>query len=220
MYRKYVALLVLGSFIFVAAFLDVRGVQINRLMATEVFRETVAKELLGEELWGEEPWEEEEILQDTFRANLGIAASGQRVIGYRAIKPEYVYELSPEEYEILLRIVEAEAGGEDEDGKLLVANVVLNRVKDEAFPDTVKEVVFQRSKKGTTQFSPVRSGRFYRVKVSEETVAAVERALLGEDISMGALYFASRKHADSNKMRWFDEKLTFLFEHGGHEFFR
>lgn len=218
MYRKYVALLVLGSFIFVAAFLDVRGVQINRLMATEVFRETVAKELLGEE-W-EELWGEEEMLQDTFQANLRIAASGQRVIGYRAIKPEYVYELSPEEYEILLRIVEAEAGGEDEDGKLLVANVVLNRVNDEAFPDTVKEVVFQRSKKGTTQFSPVRSGRFYRVKVSEETIAAVERALLGEDISMGALFFASRKYADSDKMRWFDEKLTFLFEHGGHEFFR
>lgn len=218
MYRKYVALLVLGSFIFVAAFLDVRGVQINRLMATEVFRETVAKELLGEE-W-EELWGEEEMLQDTFQANLRIAASGQRVIGYRAIKPEYAYELSPEEYEILLRIVEAEAGGEDEDGKLLVANVVLNRVNDEAFPDTVKEVVFQRSKKGTTQFSPVRSGRFYRVKVSEETIAAVERALLGEDISMGALFFASRKYADSDKMRWFDEKLTFLFEHGGHEFFR
>lgn len=210
MYKKYVALLVLGSFIFAAAFLDVRGVQINRLMATDVFRETLAKELYGEE----------EILQDTFQETLQVAASGQRVIGYKAITPVYVYELSQEDYEVLLRIVEAEAGGEDEDGKLLVANVVLNRVNDEAFPDTVKKVVFQRSKSGTTQFSPVRSGRFYRVKVSEETIAAVERALLGEDISMGALFFASRKYADSNKMRWFDEKLTFLFEHGGHEFFR
>lgn len=211
MYKKYVALLVLGSFVFVAAFVDVRGVQINRLMATDVFREALAEELYGEKT---------ETVCDTFQATLRVAASGQRVIGYRAMELAYVYELSPEEYEILLRIVEAEAGGEDEDGKLLVANVVLNRVNDEAFPDTVKEVVFQRSKNGKTQFSPVRSGRFYRVKVSEETIAAVERALLGEDISMGALYFASRKHADSDKMRWFDEKLTFLFKHGGHDFFR
>mgnify|MGYP006922422030 CR=1 FL=1 len=32
---------------------------------------------------------------------------------------------------VLLRIVEAEAGNEDEDGKLLVANVVLNRMDSE-----------------------------------------------------------------------------------------
>ena len=214
MYKKYVALLVLGSFIFVMAFLDVRGVQINRLMASEVFREMLAEQLGGEEE------AVPETLQETFQETLRIAASGQRIIEYKAVQLQYVYHLSQEEYEILLRIVEAEAGGEDEDGKLLVANVVLNRMNDEAFPDTVKGVVFQTSKSGTAQFSPVKSGRFYRVKVSEETVAAVERALLGEDISMGALFFASRKYADSKKMRWFDEKLTFLFEHGGHEFFR
>ncbi len=61
---------------------------------------------------------------------------------------------SEAEVSILERIVEAEAGGEDEDGKLLVANVVLNRVRDEAFPDTISEVVFQRTG-GVTQFSPV-----------------------------------------------------------------
>ena len=111
-----------------------------------------------------------------------------------------------------------EAGGEDEEGKLLVANVVLNRVASEEFPNTVTEVVFQQDN-GTTQFSPVRNGRYWAVKISEETVSAVERALQGEDISRGALYFAARKYADSDNMRWFDEKLTYLFAHGGHEFF-
>ena len=47
---------------------------------------------------------------------------------------------------------------EDEDGKLLVANVILNRVNSEVFPDTVSEVVLQKSK-GVTQFSPVSSGK-------------------------------------------------------------
>ena len=55
--------------------------------------------------------------------------------------------------------------------------------------------------------------------VSEETIEAVNRVLEGEDISCGALYFAARKRADSENMRWFDEELTFLFSHGGHEFF-
>ena len=140
---------------------------------------------------------------------IGIAdmtASGQRVVRYSLL-------------EVLQRIVEAEAGNEDEDGKLLVANVVLNRVDSDSFPDTVTEVVFQQSK-GVTQFSPVASGRIHTVEVSEETVAAVERALAGEDISQGALYFAARKYASSKKMRWFDEKLTFLFRHGGHEFYK
>lgn len=126
---------------------------------------------------------------------------------------------SDEEIEVLQRIVEAEAGCEDEDGKLLVANVVLNRVKDEAFPDTISGVVFQKDG-GVTQFSPVASGSIYQVEVSEETAAAVNRALEGEDISEGALYFAARKYASKKNMKWFDENLTFLFRHGGHEFFR
>ena len=123
-----------------------------------------------------------------------------------------------EDYDILLRIVEAEAGGEDEDGKLLVANVVLNRMNSEAFPNTVKEVVMQRNGR-VTQFSPVASGRIWKVEVSEETIAAVQRAIEGEDISQGALYFASRRYACSDSMRWFDRCLTFLFKHGRHEFF-
>jgi len=147
-----------------------------------------------------------------------VAASGQRILDYQVLDKEWEYDLAKQDIEVLCRIVEAEAGGEDEDGKLLVANVVLNRVNHEKFPDTVTEVVFQQSN-GVTQFSPVRNGRYWTVTVSEETCAAVERALEGEDISNGALFFAARKYADSDKMRWFDEKLKFLFAHGGHEFF-
>lgn len=147
-----------------------------------------------------------------------VAASGQRIVDYQTVDKEWEYDLSAEDLEALMRIVEAEAGGEDVEGKLLVANVVLNRVKDESFPDTVEEVVFQQNN-GVTQFSPVRNGRYWTVEISEETMEAVNRALEGEDISQGALYFAARKYADSDKMKWFDEKLTFLFAHGGHEFF-
>ncbi len=155
--------------------------------------------------------------------------SEQRILTYDVMEKKYVeveettdasqvLAFSEEDYNNLLRIVEAEAGGEDEKGKILVANVVLNRVKDEDFPDSITGVIFQKEN-GVTQFSPVSNGRFWKVSVSEETVEAVNKALEGEDYSQGALYFAARKYADSDNMRWFDESLEFLFEHGGHEFF-
>ena len=128
------------------------------------------------------------------------------------------YQLSDKDYDALLRIVEAEAGGEDQDGKLLVANVVLNRVNNDLFPDTVLEVVMQKEQ-GIAQFSPTVDGRYTNVCVSDDTVAAVERALYGEDISRGALYFCAREKADSDKLKWFDRKLTRLFSYGHHEFF-
>ena len=97
----------------------------------------------------------------------------------------------------------------------MVANVVLNRVKSKTFPNSVEGVVFQKS-----QFSPISDGRYYSVSVSSTTKEAVERALNGEDYSQGALYFAARKRASSSRMNWFDSKLTYLFQHGGHEFFK
>lgn len=148
-----------------------------------------------------------------------VAVSGQRVVSCSLLEQTGAYVLSDEELEVLQRIVEAEAGSEDEDGKLLVANVVLNRVNSSRFPDTVSEVVFQQDG-GVTQFSPVASGRFYKVEISEETVSAVGRALMGEDISEGALFFAARKYAGRSQMRWFDSHLDYLFSHGGHEFFK
>lgn len=130
----------------------------------------------------------------------------------------YVIAVSDGDYEALLRIVQAEAGNEDTKGKILVANVVLNRVADERFPNTVYDVVFQRSG-GKAQFSPVASGSYYKVVVTDDTIEAVERALAGEDYSEGALFFAARRYAGSSQMRWFDECLTKLFSYGGHEFF-
>jgi len=128
-------------------------------------------------------------------------------------------KLSTRERDILERIVEAEATGEDVKGKILVANVIINRVKDENFPDTIEEVVFQRAG-GTYQFSPIKDKRYWSVTISKETKEAVQRVLQGEDYSQGALYFSARDKADKSNMRWFDKNLKFLFQHGGHEFFK
>lgn len=127
--------------------------------------------------------------------------------------------LSSKEIEILQRIVEAEATGEDIKGKILVANVIINRVNDSAFPDSVEKVVFQKTG-GTYQFSPISDKRYYSVSISDETKEAVQRVLQGEDYSQGALYFSARKRASASNMRWFDNNLKWLFQYGNHEFFK
>ena len=148
----------------------------------------------------------------------GAAETAEETAEKAAAETGRIYEVSEEDYDALLRLVEAEASGEDIKGKLLVANVVLNRVKSGVFPDTIKEVIYQRQN-GRAQFSPVATGKIDRVAVSEETVEAVERALCGEDESAGALYFVAPAYADAGNHQWFRDNLTLLFSYEGHEFY-
>lgn len=129
-----------------------------------------------------------------------------------------VVALDAKNYQVLLRIVEAEASGEGVEGKKLVANVILNRVNHPSFPNTVEEVVFQKSG-GSAQFSPTIDGRFESVVISDETVEAVDMVLAGADNSQGALFFSARSKADPDNMSWFDKNLKWLFVYGGHEFY-
>ena len=127
--------------------------------------------------------------------------------------------IGTESERILQRIVEAEAGGEDLEGRTLVANVILNRVLGKQFPSTIKEVVFAHSG-SRYQFSPVSNGSYYSVHVSSGTKKAVRRALQGQDTSQGALYFMERALADSGNASWFDRCLTKVKRHGCHEFYK
>ena len=137
----------------------------------------------------------------------------------QAIKKACGSVIGTESERILCRIVEAEAGGEDKEGRMLVANVILNRVIHQRFPNTIKEVVFAHGG-STYQFSPVSNGSYYRVHVSEGTRQAVKAALQGKDSSQGALYFMERALADSGNVSWFDRCLTRLFRYGCHEFYK
>ncbi len=127
--------------------------------------------------------------------------------------------ITKKEISMLERIVEAEASGEDMIGKILIANVIFNRIEDDTFPDTVEDVIFQKTN-GDYQFSPLSDDRYWSVKVSKSTKKAVERALEGEDYSKGALYFVAKKRTSSKSARWFDTNLDWLFKHGGHEFYK
>ena len=198
-YKSGSIMLLLWSFVMILIYVNVE----ETVYANPVSEEAVA---------------EEEVSSRSVSGRLVSSTSRPRVMNVSVMDKEYVLDITTQDYENMLRIVEAEAGGEDRTGKVLVANVIINRVKDDAFPDSVTEVIFQQTN-GVCQFSPIRDGRFYSVSVSEETIEAVEAALCGEDCSKGALYFMARKAADKDKAAWFDRNLTRLFAYGGHEFF-
>ncbi len=139
----------------------------------------------------------------------------QRQRFLEAVRQRFGMEsFTEDDYINLTKIVEAEAGGNDIKGKIIIANVILNRVKNKDFPNTVSKVIFSNS-----QFSPVKDGRLYSIKVSKTTKQAVDRALLGENNSNGALYFMNRHISSRANIKWFDANLKYLFSYGGHEFF-
>ena len=88
---------------------------------------------------------------------------------------------------LLAKIAMAEAEGEDVEGKSLIILVILNRVRSDKFPDSIKEVIFKEN-----QFSPVDNGRFDRIEPNQECYEALELVQRSQwDESQGALYFES-----------------------------
>ena len=139
-----------------------------------------------------------------------MSSSTDHIVNYHDRR----FAITEDDYQVLLKIVQAEASTEDIKGRMLVANVVLNRLEVGFGGDTITEVVFSKG-----QFAPVTNGRIFKVTPDEVTIEAVERVLDGEDHSKGALYFMARNLASKRGVRWFDNHLKFLFKHGCHEFY-
>ena len=156
-----------------------------------------------------------EVEPETGSGETGVQAVAETAMEQEEPVREVFTGYSESDYNVLLRIVQAEAGNCDIEGRVMVANVILNRVESGSFPNTITKVVYQKH-----QFSPVSNGSIKRCKVTTETVEAVERALAGEDLTDGALYFMNRRASSKKNANWFDRHLEFLFKHGNHEFFR
>lgn len=127
-------------------------------------------------------------------------------------------ELTDSDYESLLKIVEAEVGTEEFDSRVIIANVIINRMLHSYYPDTIEEVVMENDGK-VYQFSPILDGRYFTIEVSEMTREAVELALSGYDNSGGALAFVNRSLTSDKIMQWFDTSLTFVMQYDDVEFF-
>jgi N-acetylmuramoyl-L-alanine amidase len=123
------------------------------------------------------------------------------------------YAVSEEELLLLQKIVMAEAEGEPYQGKVAVANVVLNRLRSANFPDTIYKVIYQRS-----QFSPVANGRLKRVKANDDSIKAVNDALSGvKEVPDNTYFFLSLKLAQDLTVHHSQEYVKTI---GNHTFYK
>ena len=102
---------------------------------------------------------------------------------------------SSNDYNLLARIISAEARGEPYLGQVAVGAVVLNRVEHPSFPDTISGVIYQNG-----AFSCLNDGQFYQ-PVSSSAYTAARDALNGLDPSGGAIYYYNPKTATSQWIR-------------------
>ena len=94
-----------------------------------------------------------------------------------------LYTYSEFELDVLAKLIESEAGGYDLQTMTAVGAVVMNRVKNGAFPDSVLQVVYSGG-----SFDSIVNGKINNTKPSELAYRAAQDALMGFDPTDEALY--------------------------------
>ena len=102
----------------------------------------------------------------------------------------------------------AESGNQPMKGRIAVGTVILNRVANPTFPNTVEEVVFQPN-----QFSPVANGTIYR-DPDKDSIVAAKLCLDGVKEADDCLYFNV-----TSLYSWADRSRTYFCTIGGHNFY-
>lgn len=114
----------------------------------------------------------------------------------------------------LSRVISAESRGEPLLGQIAVGNVVLNRVTSHEFPNTIREVVFDR--KNGVQFEPVSNGTIHDTP-TESAVLAAKLCLEGASVVEDCLYFFA---PSLSKGTWITQNRAYFTTIGCHRFYR
>ncbi len=107
-------------------------------------------------------------------------------------------EVSDEEIYLLATVVAMEALGESYEGQLAVANVVVNRMLDGYWGNTIHDVVYAPG-----QFSGANSGRVekFKPKVTESCKRAAVEALAGNNNIGDYMYFMMKNRAKTSSYK-------------------
>ena len=104
-------------------------------------------------------------------------------------------EITEDERELIARVVYLEARGECAEGQQAVAEVILNRVAADNFPNSVSDVIYQGAGTRVPQFST--AVNIPVANPGEQQYAAVDAAVHGENIlPMDVVYFSAEGEND------------------------
>lgn len=132
--------------------------------------------------------------------NLVRASEEKRIQGF---------EITYDEAQMLMKIAMAEAEADGTHGKAMVMAVVLNRVNDDRFPDSIEGVIFQDG-----EFSPISDGRYYDAEPDIECHLALAQIEMGEYDTVDALYFENAGDC------WQSNNCEYLGTVGHHKFYK
>ncbi|GAA0177874.1 cell wall hydrolase [Clostridium sediminicola] len=119
--------------------------------------------------------------------------------------------LSNTDIDLMAKVVFAESNLEPYEGKVGVAAVILNRLRDNSFPNTIDGVIMQK-----WAFSCVKDGKI-SVSPNNACYRAVYDALRGNDPTNNAVFFYNPKISTSQWM--FNVKKNNIKTIGQHVFF-
>ena len=117
-------------------------------------------------------------------AKMGLRVSGGSSSGY-----------NNNDLYLLAKLVHSEARGETYTGQVAVAAVVLNRVDDSRFPNTIAGVIYQ-----PWAFTAINDGQF-NLEPNQTAYQAARDAMNGWDPTYGAVYYYNPKTATSQWIR-------------------
>ena len=134
-----------------------------------------------------------------FQQDRGLTADGiagkQTLNALNISDDDYSDGYSSADYNLLARIISAEARGESYAGQVAVGAVILNRIEHPSFPDTLAGVVYQPG-----AFSCLYDGQFDK-PIADSAYSAARDALNGWDPSGGAVYYYNPKTATNKWIR-------------------
>ncbi|OWZ84714.1 cell wall hydrolase [Natranaerobius trueperi] len=116
--------------------------------------------------------------------------------------------VSDYERQLMAHAVYSEARSEPYEGQVAVASVIINRVRDDRWPNNVEGVIFE-----PWAFSPVHDGTFW-LQPNQTAYDAVDDALNGWDPSQEAVFFYNPVTSTSN---WIFSRTT-ITQIGQHVF--
>lgn len=121
------------------------------------------------------------------------------------------------EFRMMCYVVHSEVGYCSEENKLAVANVIINRVKSDLFPDNIAEVLT-----APNQFTAIHNYYDQTFPPSDDTIAAVKKALDGEgaDLVNGATFYYAPRYITPEKAAWFENQLQFAAVVDGQRYFK
>ena len=122
-----------------------------------------------------------------------------------------IHNFTYEEAQMLMKLAYAEAGVDGQEGMAAVMMVVVNRVADPNFPNSIKEVIFQ---KNPVQFSSTVDGNYDKADPDSDCHLALAGVEAGNYNYIQAIYFENAKSS------WQSKKCEYLYTIGHHRFYK